>query len=153
MNLLNFAYGVNIAVIIESTRTDYELSEWQLISNQICKSSTLLKSKRASPRFSNCSKDKASICSSFFSCLDLELLACFYVANRFLGVSQLDYLQEVVSRGGLKLYVREVRRTELYKFLTEFLTPEEQDYFFVRILIDKLKEEQNNESVNSSAAA
>jgi hypothetical protein len=90
---------------------------------------------------------------SFFSCLDLELLACFYVANRFLGVSQLDYLQEVVSRGGLKLYVREVRRTELYKFLTEFLTPEEQDYFFVKILIDKLKEEQNNESVNSSAAA
>jgi hypothetical protein len=90
---------------------------------------------------------------SFFSCLDLELLACFYVANQFLRVSQEDYLEEVICRGGLKLYVREVRRTELHKFLTEFLTLEEQDYFFVKILIEKLKEEQSNESVNSSAAA
>ncbi|AFZ01731.1 hypothetical protein [Calothrix sp. PCC 6303] len=90
---------------------------------------------------------------SFFSCLDLELLAYFYVANQFLRVSQEDYLEEVVCRGGLKLYVREVRRTELSKFLTEFLTLEEQDYFFVKILIEKLKEEQSNESVNSSAAA
>ncbi|TWH43694.1 hypothetical protein [Dulcicalothrix desertica] len=88
-----------------------------------------------------------------FSCLDLELLACFYVANRFLRVAQVDYQQEVVSRGGIKLYVREVRRTDLYTFLTEFLTLEEQDNFFVKILVDKLKEEQANESVSSSTAA
>ncbi|MEM6403960.1 MAG: hypothetical protein AAF757_27685 [Cyanobacteria bacterium P01_D01_bin.116] len=75
------------------------------------------------------------------------------MANRFLRVGQFDYLQEVVNRGGLKLYVQEVRRTDLYRFLTEFLTPEEQDYFFVKILIEKLQEEKSNESVNSSAAA
>lgn len=89
---------------------------------------------------------------SFFSCLDLELLACFYVANQFLRVSQEDYLEEVACRGGLKLYVQEVRRTDLYKFLTEFLKPEEQDYFFVKILIEKLQGERD-ESVNSSTAA
>ena len=88
-----------------------------------------------------------------FSCLDLELLACFYVANRFLRVAQIDYQKEVVSRGGIKLYVREVRRTDLYTFITEFLTLEEQENFFVKILIDKLKEEQANESVSSSTAA
>lgn len=90
---------------------------------------------------------------AFFSCLDLELLACFYVANRFLRVTQEDYQKEVISRGGLKVYIREVRRIDLYKFLTEFLTPEEQENVFVKILIEKLREEQENESVSSSTAA
>jgi len=90
---------------------------------------------------------------SFFSCLDLELLACFHVANRFLRIGQFDYVEEVVNRGGLKLYVHEIRRTDLYSFLTEFLTPQEQDSFFVKILIEKLIEEKSNESVNSGAAA
>ncbi len=69
--------------------------------------------------------------------MDLELLACFHVANRFLRIGQFDYVEEVVNRGGLKLYVQEIRRTDLYSFLTDFLTPQEQDSFFVKIMMNR----------------
>jgi hypothetical protein len=91
--------------------------------------------------------------ATYFSCDELEALADFYVAYKFLRVQQDDYIDTVLGMGGLKKYISSVRRTNLCQFLTEFLTQEEKANFLVQVLIDRLEGENQNDEFNPSSTA
>ena len=60
--------------------------------------------------------------ATYFSCDELEALADFYIAYKFLRVQQNAYIDCVLGMGGLKKYIVSVRRISLRQFVTEFLT-------------------------------
>jgi hypothetical protein len=91
--------------------------------------------------------------ATYFSCDELEALADFYVAYKFLHVQQGVYVDAVLGVGGLKKYIESVRRMSLHQFVTEFLTQEEKVHLFVQIVIDKLEEEIKDDEFNVSGTA
>ncbi|MGB3650861.1 MAG: hypothetical protein WBA41_06575 [Rivularia sp. (in: cyanobacteria)] len=91
--------------------------------------------------------------ATYFSCDELEALADFYIAYKFLRVQQNAYIDCVLGMGGLKKYIASVRRISLRQFVTEFLTKEEKDNFLVQILVDKLEEEIEDDEFNVGSTA
>jgi hypothetical protein len=91
--------------------------------------------------------------ATYFSCDELEALADFYVAYKFLRVQQDSYIDTVLGMGGLKKYISLVRRMSLLFFVTEFLTQEEKVHFLVQVLIDRLEGEIHDDEFNTSSTA
>lgn len=90
---------------------------------------------------------------TYFSCDELEALADFYLAYKFLRVEQENYIDTVLGMGGLKKYILKVRRMTLHEFVAEFLTADEKVHLLVKILVDKLEEENQSDKFNVSSAA
>ncbi|MBV6623154.1 MAG: hypothetical protein KI793_09475 [Rivularia sp. (in: Bacteria)] len=91
--------------------------------------------------------------ATYFSCDELEALADFYIAYKFLRVQQDAYIDTVLGMGGLRKYIASVRRMSLRQFVTEFLTTEEKAHFLVQILVEKLEEEIDNDEFNFGGTA
>ncbi|MGB3756483.1 MAG: hypothetical protein WBA07_08945 [Rivularia sp. (in: cyanobacteria)] len=91
--------------------------------------------------------------ATYFSCDELEALADFYIAYKFLRVQQNAYIDSVLGMGGLKKYIASVRRMSLRQFVTEFLTEEEKVHFLLQILVDKLEEEIEDDEFNFGGTA
>jgi hypothetical protein len=91
--------------------------------------------------------------AAYFSCDELEALADFYIAYKFLRVQQDEYIDTVLGMGGLKKYISSVRRMSLRQFVTEFLTTEEKVHLLVQVLIEKLEGEIQDDEFNVSGTA
>ena len=91
--------------------------------------------------------------ATYFSCDELEALADFYIAYKFLRVEQNAYIDCVLGMGGLKKYIASVRRMSLRQFVTEFLTKDEKAHFLTQILMDKLEEEIEDDEFNFGGTA